>query len=169
MNKKEAAVYLGCSERAINRYIAKRQLAVKYEQGKNGVQAVFDKEELDRFKATRQQPVHRPAVEHNGNHGLATRDKSGSLATVNPLTLAPIMEKLGAGVVDLVFSRMETLREKVPINERLTLTLDQASALSGLSRGFLLAAIHAKKLKAAKRGRGWNIKRADLDSYIKKL
>jgi excisionase family DNA binding protein len=49
------------------------------------------------------------------------------------------------------------------------LSLSDASYLSGLSRGFLRDAIKAKRLKAAKRGRGWNIKRIDLDIYIRKL
>ena len=52
---------------------------------------------------------------------------------------------------------------------KLTLTLADAAQLSGLSKDYLLKAIRARKLKAAKRGRGWNVKRSDLEAWIKKL
>src|SRR5207302_10110789 len=103
----------------------------------------------------------------------ATPDRVDTLATVSPSALAPIMETVSAGIINQIFSKIQTMRDSdrasVPISERLTLTLDQASSLSGLSRGLLREAIHARRLKAAKRGRGWNIKRADLDVYMKKL
>jgi excisionase family DNA binding protein len=175
MNKKEAATFLGCSERAINRYISKRQISVKYEQGKHGAEAMFDKEELERFKEARALPAmpYSPAVEKNGHKRLATADRADTLATVNPSALAPIIETVGASIIDQVFSKVQVLRESdhtsVRISERLTLTLDQASSLSGLSKGFLRTAISERRLKAAKRGRGWNVKRADLDNYVKKL
>jgi excisionase family DNA binding protein len=35
MNKKEAAQYLGCSERAIERYVKAGKLSCTYEKGKN--------------------------------------------------------------------------------------------------------------------------------------
>lgn len=175
MNKKEAAAFLGCSERAINRYISKKQLSVKYEQGKHGAEASFDKAELEHFKEGRAMPVmpYSPAVEKNGHKRNTTADRVDTLATVNPSALAPIMESVGSSIIDQVFSKVQALRESehigVRLSERLTLTLDQASSLSGLSKGFLRAAISERKLKAAKRGRGWNVKRADLDNYVKKL
>jgi excisionase family DNA binding protein len=174
MNKKEAAAFLGCSERAINRYISKRQLSVKYEQGKHGAEAIFDKEELKSFKAARTSPLsYSPAVEKNSNTRQDSPDRTDTLATVNPSALAPVIETLGASIIEHIFSKFQAMKESdsasVPTNERLTLTLDQASSLSGLSKGFLRAAIHSRKLKAAKRGRGWNIKRMDLDVYVKKL
>jgi len=57
----------------------------------------------------------------------------------------------------------------VAVADKLTLTLQEASSLSGFSRGWLIEAIKSRRLKAAKRGRGWNIKRSDLDSYVRKL
>ena len=41
MNKKEAAQYLGCSERAIERYVKAGKLSCTYEKGKTRDIAVF--------------------------------------------------------------------------------------------------------------------------------
>jgi excisionase family DNA binding protein len=60
-------------------------------------------------------------------------------------------------------------RPLAPLEAKLTLNLQEASALSGLSRGRLLDAVHSKKLKAKIIGRGWRVKRDDLDAYVKKL
>ena len=57
----------------------------------------------------------------------------------------------------------------VPVFEKLTLSLTEASQLSGLSRNHLRQAIEEKKLKARIIGRGWRVKRDDLDAYVRKL
>jgi len=49
------------------------------------------------------------------------------------------------------------------------LTLADAAALSSLSENHLREAIKAKKLKGRIIGKGYKIKRVDLDAYIKKL
>jgi excisionase family DNA binding protein len=49
------------------------------------------------------------------------------------------------------------------------LTLQEAAALSNLSRAHLRQAIRCGKLKAKIIGRGWRIKRADLDTYVRAL
>jgi excisionase family DNA binding protein len=57
----------------------------------------------------------------------------------------------------------------VPVADKLTLSLIEASQLSGLSRKHLRQAIEDKKLKARIIGRGWRVKRDDLYAYVKKL
>ncbi len=57
----------------------------------------------------------------------------------------------------------------ISVADKLTLSLVEASQLSGLSRNHLRAAIEDKKLKARIIGRGWKVKRDDLDGYVKKL
>jgi excisionase family DNA binding protein len=57
----------------------------------------------------------------------------------------------------------------IPVADKLTLSLVEASQLSGLSRNHLRAAIEDKKLKARIIGRGWKIKRDDVDLYVRKL
>jgi len=55
------------------------------------------------------------------------------------------------------------------IAHKLMLTLPEAAALSNLSRNHLRQAIKTGRLKAQKIGRGWRIKRADLDAYVSAL
>lgn len=52
---------------------------------------------------------------------------------------------------------------------KLMLTLAEAAALSNLSRNHLRQAIKTGTLKAQKIGRGWRIKRTDLDAYVSAL
>jgi excisionase family DNA binding protein len=55
------------------------------------------------------------------------------------------------------------------LGEKLTLSLDEAAELAGLSRGHLRAAVGDGSLQAKKIGRGWRVKRADLENYVEKL
>jgi excisionase family DNA binding protein len=55
------------------------------------------------------------------------------------------------------------------IAHKIMLTLPEAAALAGLSRTHLQRAVRKGALKAKKPGRGWRIKRADLDAYINEL
>jgi excisionase family DNA binding protein len=52
---------------------------------------------------------------------------------------------------------------------KLTLSLVEAAQLAGLSRGHLRTAIEEKNLKARIIGRGWRVKRADLEAYVGRL
>jgi excisionase family DNA binding protein len=57
----------------------------------------------------------------------------------------------------------------VAIEHKIILSVDEAAALTSLSRNFLLKAVKEGKLKAQIMGRGWRVKRADLDAYVKKI
>jgi excisionase family DNA binding protein len=58
----------------------------------------------------------------------------------------------------------------VPIEKKLLLTLPEAAGYSGLSEAKLNDAIRAGKLSARKNlGKGYRIKRSDLESYVKSL
>ena len=52
---------------------------------------------------------------------------------------------------------------------KIMLTLPEAASLTNLSRTHLVKAIKEGKLNGKKIGRGWRVKRADLDEYIKEL
>jgi excisionase family DNA binding protein len=158
MNKTEACQFLGVSERSLARYAAQGKIGVTYKKGKRGNVADYDDGDLERLKDELSQPVSaRPAVE--------------SLPNSDSLALAPVS---GIGklpdLLSLIADRLKPDdKPQVSIENKLTLSLAEAAALSGLSQGFLSGSIHSEKLKAAKRGRGWNIKRADLDRFIEKL
>jgi excisionase family DNA binding protein len=57
----------------------------------------------------------------------------------------------------------------VSIADKPLLKLNEAAALTGLSRDTLRTAIDTKKLKGKMIGKAFRIKRDDLDEYIKKL
>lgn len=77
-----------------------------------------------------------------------------------------------------LIAALQALRQQRPTNEcvtvadiahKLMLTLPEASALSNLSRSHLRDALRHGKLKGKVIGRGWRIKRADLDTYVRAL
>jgi Helix-turn-helix domain len=72
---------------------------------------------------------------------------------------------------DKVFGRDRSGRRRsVPIELKLTFSLEEAAALSGLTETFLLKAIRNGELKASdKRSEGWNIKRWDLEDFVRGL
>ncbi len=63
----------------------------------------------------------------------------------------------------------ETKAPGVRIADKPLLILDEAAALTGLSRETLRTAIDTKELNGKLIGRAFRIKRDDLDEYIKKL
>ncbi len=184
--KAQAAAFLQVSERTVERY-AGTALTVHYEQGKTRPRAVFDEAELKALKHELTHPTTpvRPALvgaSRNGDQHAAapvlltfTPDQFGELTTRMMAQFADTfaVKQLG-GSNDTAASPAGTGGKNgalppVPLTDKLTLKLAEAAQLAGLAQNFLREQIKGKKLKAEKRGRGWNIKRADLDAFIRKL
>jgi excisionase family DNA binding protein len=161
MNKKEAAEYLGITPRALEYHVRQRNIGARKERGKTGDIAVFDEPEVRKLKATidaRRAPV--SAVERIGHESHEAE----------PRSLMRLSDVSSLGVVLKSFlERPPTATTGVPVADKLTLSLIEAAQLSGLSRGHLRLAITEKKLKARIIGRGWRVKREDLEAYIRKL
>lgn len=168
MNKEEAAAYLGISVRTLQRHVQRGEIAVAYVRGRRGDEATFDEAELSRFKKTLDQPTYvtRATPSVTGGTGgaassvqaLARRDDGAAwIAEQFSMLLAQ-----GAAMASHA-------RPVVAVADKLTLSLVEAAQLAGLSRGHLREAIHTGKLKARIIGRGFKVKRADLEAYIKKL
>jgi excisionase family DNA binding protein len=158
MNKKEAAEHLGVSTRLVEQYASQGRLGeVKYVRGKTGKQAEYDEQSVERLKAELESPDYSlvPAAQSHASGLLAGQDRERLIVAIE--ALAQSREQTRAGLIGLSAS------------EKIMLTLADASALSSLSQGHLTADIHSGKLKAKKIGRGWKIKRSDLDAYVKKL
>ena len=162
MNKKEAAKLLGKSVRAIQRYTTDGKLTVKYIQGKTGLEAIYNEAEIRRLKAELEAPVYQV---RQAEHDMPADSTALTRATISDLERVTSMAAITFG--ERMVAAVQALKPNQPaalaIADKLTLTLQEAATLSGLSRNWLLDAIKARRLKAAKRGRGWNIKRADLD------
>ncbi len=163
-NKQAAADYLGVSSRAVERYTQQGKLSVQYEPGKTRPVAIYDEQELKTLKAELERDLYprRPLVTRepnsdNSEQSLARLSENSNLQVLKLLT--PALEALGVA----------NSKPSVPIADKLILDLKEVQALTHLSRADLLEAIKSRKLKATKKGRGWKVKRADLEEYIKKL
>jgi excisionase family DNA binding protein len=192
MNKTEAAEFLGVSPRAVERYVSAGKLAGRYERGKTGQVLAFDETELQRFKDELNAPVARgtvadasPGARPDSERQAATQGTT-TLTTARSATapdnpdskaLARLDRPLPVDSVALVRAvyALATMADKprqaptVPVENKLLLKLDEAAALTGLSRATLRQAIDAKQLKAKQIGRAWRIKRADLEKYVSGL
>ncbi len=164
MNKKEAAEYLGVSTRAVERYTAAGKLPCSYVQGKFGKEANYQPEDLDSFKAELSTHTHQPEIIHPPT----------SIDTILPPD-STSMSRVSEGEISRIdyeerfLVALSNLANRTKVSEKLLLSLSEAQNLTGLSRQRLKKAITEKKLKAQIIGRGWRIKRKDLDTYIENL
>ncbi len=138
----------------MQRYTTQGKISVEYRPGKTGAEAHYNEEELRRFKEQLGSTIYQPAAAQI--QALATIPNTNQIAGADRLATA--LEAL-----------QPPKKPTVAIESKLTLNLIEASALAGLSRRHLIEAIKEKKLKARKIGRGWRMKRTDLDSYIQKF
>jgi excisionase family DNA binding protein len=150
MNKTDAARLLNVSPRTLQRLSQQGKISVAYKNNKSGAEANYDEAELRSYLEQQSSIIYKPA----------SQDfiQQESLAIRNDDRLITILEALRP-------------RQKpiVPIESKLTLSIVEASALAGLSRQHLLEAIKDKKLKGRIIGRGWRIKKSDLEAYTQKL
>ncbi len=151
VNKKEVSESLGVSVRRVEQFDEKGRLGAKtYVKGKTGKEAHWESEAVERLK-----------VELN-----STDTPDTSLQTLR----SPDARLFVASLVEALQSRDEPRKSGlVEIADKPLLKLDEAAALTGLSRQILRAAIETKELKAKLIGRAYRIKRDDLDDFIKSL
>lgn len=159
--KKEAADYLAITIRAIENAVAKGKLDAQKVKGARGIEWRFEQTELDRYKTARE-----TVSFVTGNFAppvsLATQDTTA------------ILEKLVAVLEQQQQQKPPALLPPptVSVAEKLTLSLEEASQLSGFSTTQLREAIKAEKLRTVPvgtTGKRKRIRREDLDMYVKKL
>jgi hypothetical protein len=160
--KQEAADYLDVSVRTVESYAAQNKLSVTYARGKRGQVAMFDDEELQRLKAELSEPIYpqRPTVAGSPEK-LTTRPNGQSNALAQVDTFA-VLDRLA----EMLKAQKEHEYSKVKLSEKLTLDLSEAAQLSGLSEWRLRTDAKAGKLKSITGGRGYRVRRADLDAYV---
>jgi len=175
MNKQQAAAEIGIGVRTLERMIANNEIAAFEVPGKTRSVIDVPESEVERVKSQRSHPtqIARPAIaqpDATAPQAAAQPDATAPPAAIPPnLALEP---RTWANLGEFLRQALDVDAGKkrkpaAPVESKLLLSLDDAAAL-GFSRGELLEAIHAKKLKAHKR-RGWRIKRSDLDAYYRKL
>jgi excisionase family DNA binding protein len=161
MNKKEASEFLGISIRQVENYAKQSKLSVSKEKGKTGDISVYDERELKRLKAeldSKRAP--RPSVVMESN-------ESTELVRASDSRLSDA-SRFAEMLMQMQIGNRKTGRD-VAVENKPLLKLNEAAALTGLSRGILRAAIETKELKAKLIGRAYRIKRDDLDDFIKNL
>ncbi len=151
VNKKEVSEFLGVSVRRVEQFDEKGRLGAKtYVKGKTGKEAHWESEAVERLK-----------VELN-----STDTPDTSLQTLR----SPDARLFVASLVEALQSRDEPRKSgSVEIADKPLLKLDEAAALTGLSRQILRKAIDSEELKGKLIGRAYRIKRDDLDEFIRKL
>jgi excisionase family DNA binding protein len=162
MNKKEVSEFLGVSTRLVEKYASEGRLGeVTYVRGKTGKQAEYNQEAVEKLKAALESP-------------------DTSLAATTPdarLFVAQLVEAIASreqanieAIRGLLSGNTEEPRSaSVRVSEKILLNLSDCRSLTGLSEGTLRDAIKSEKLKAKIIGRGWKVKRQDLDEFINNL
>ncbi len=171
MNKKEAAEFLGVSTRLVEKYASEGRLGeVTYIRGKTGKQAEYNREAVETLKTALESP----------DTSLATTTPDTSLATTTPdarLFAAQLVEAIATreqasieAIRGLLLESGEQSRSaSIRVSEKILLNLTDCRTLTGLSDDFLREAIHSGTLKAKIIGRGYKVKRQDLDEFINNL
>lgn len=152
MNKDEAAKELGIGVRSLQRLTEKKKISVTYKRGESGKQeAIFNPEEIENYKRQRDVETIQSASVTSGDTALARNDTHQFLELLKT-AITPEQKTVSVNIAD-----------------KPLLKLDEAAALTGLSRDILREAIKTLELKGKMIGRAYRIKRADLDIYIASL
>jgi excisionase family DNA binding protein len=164
VNKTEAAAYLGKSPRTLNTYLASGRLTVRYIKGKTSDQADFDEADLQRLKAELDTLLTPTPLE-----------VAESVATMTEAKTETALARLRQPSVNLAASDLNLLMEEllksrgVPLESKLTLSLPEASQLSGISLRFIRDAIKQGELPSIHIGRSHRIVTRELEAWVSKL
>jgi hypothetical protein len=146
MNKKEVSELLRVSTRIVEKYASEGRLGeITYIRGKTGKQAEYDREAVENLKRMLESP----------DTSLATKSPDARLFV--------------AQLVKALTNREQPRSEAIRTSEKILLNLNDCRLLTGLSEANLRDAIHDSRLKAKIIGRGWKIKRLDLDEFVNNL
>jgi excisionase family DNA binding protein len=162
MNKKEAASFLGISTRLVEKYASEGRLGeITYVRGKTGKQAEYNQEAVEKLKTALESP----------DTSLATTTPDARLFVAQLVEAITTREQANIEAIrGLLSGNIEEPRSaSVRVSEKILLNLSDCRLLTGLSEQTLREAIKSKKLKAKIIGRGWKVKRQDLDEFINNL
>jgi predicted transcriptional regulator len=146
MNKKEVAEFLKVSTRIVEKYASEGRLGeVTYIRGKTGKQAEYDREAVENLKTILESP----------DTSLATKSPDARL--------------FAAQLVKALTNHEQPRTEAIRTSEKILLNVKDCQLLTGLSDAEIRKTIKAGTLKGKIIGRGYKIKRKDLDNFIDKL
>ena len=160
--KQQVAELFGCSKKSVERWVKKGKLTPTFVTGRHGKQAVFDPEEVESLKELEDSM----AIDRSVVPG-----ESVTVPTQTP-TLTPALVNQAVESVSMPLNSLVTVTREnrsVPIHCKLFLSLNEAKEFSGLPRAFIKEAINSGELEASIIGRGWRIKRAELERWASKI
>lgn len=168
LTKEQAAKALNCSVRTVERYMKENKLTVTYKKvGSTRAIAMFHEDEVTRLAEAITPPIKPAVVEETRQFTTEEADGLAMLehecGEIVGIVEIDENERL-AKIIELLLTT-----QRVRICEKLILTLDECRDLSGLSKQRLREAITTGQLKAQKIGKGWKIKRKDLEQYVDDL
>ena len=166
MDRKKIADALGVSEKTVSRYVASGRLPDRRIGGALDVSA----DEVEALRVELQTPVEVTPEPQERAQGAALAIVPGELSQAQgvPLSGAAALSLLASIGAALEAGQSETGQGKprVPVSDKLLLSIVEASALSGASAAAIRAAIKANALPSAKVGRGQKVRRGDLSAWV---
>jgi excisionase family DNA binding protein len=182
MNKKEAAEKLGVSEKTIERYKSSGKLPAKLKRvvGNDGTARKildFDESDIEQLKRDLDKDIVYPTVadghaQTKPDTDIDRQPQPDSLNSENT-QLSILGQTAAANVIDAISARFESVFEKnlatVRAGGKILLNLKECTLLTGLSDDYLRDTIKAGTLKAKIIGRGYKVKRQDLDDFVNNL
>jgi len=182
MNKKEAAEFLDVSEKTVERYKSSGKLSARLTRivgtdGKSRQVLDFRDTELQRLKQELSGEIIFPVVtdRHGQTKTQTDTDRQTQIDKVNAENRESLMlgQTQTVSIISTIFERLETVFDKQMQSsdraQKLMLSIDEASAVSGLPKSYIRRSIKDRILKAKIIGRSWKIKRTDLDNFVEIL
>ncbi len=171
ITKAAAVEILGVTPRAIERYTKHHRLSVVYERGRTKPAPTYDEDEVKRLAEELRSPVQALITNNatNANVGVAFSSKaleSFGNAQGMAMLVTALREALQGAQAPVTTNSEPSV---VDLAAKLTLSIDEAARVSGLSANMIRESIKTGKLKAKIIGRGYRVKRLDLDIFVKKL
>lgn len=167
----DAAKYIGISRRNFERMnISSREEFREARDGKKRKVRVYDKEELDRIKAERESPSHKPSVSMTTGGNIATQ-----FVTLSDFKVFAeiLVEGIQKETQKLLVSGAEESHKKVldlsSFKDKYILNFSQALQLSGLPSDELRNALNEKRILAKKTSEKgtWKINRESLEEFCR--
>jgi excisionase family DNA binding protein len=176
MDKQQAAQFLGVSTRMIERYEKAGRLSSRTVRDGTTRKNVYNESDLTRLKAELNALQIRPEIEQPDTDRTAPTTTTTPHADTHrstPTTEALALVNQGMVVMQRFAEAVESMKRATrppkPLDQlahKLTLSVAEAVALSGLPRHTIKDAIASGKLQARKVGRGDRIPRPALDKFI---
>jgi excisionase family DNA binding protein len=182
MNKRQAAERLGLSEKTVERYKSSGKLSARLKHivgadGKSRKVLDFNQSDLERLKRELSNDIVFPMVTegHAQTKTQTDIDRQTQLDNLNVENEESLILRQTQTVtlISAIFSHLESVSkqylEASDRAQKLVLTIPEASAVSGLPKSYIRQNIKDGKLKAKIIGRGYKVKRQELDEFINNL